>query len=272
MGQHKWKKVMKNEIKISSWNVNGIRACKNKGFLTWLEKENPDILCIQETKAHEDQLSEDLLEPPGYSTLFSSATKKGYSGVALYYKNEHTPLKLEGNLGIEEFDNEGRTIIAEFDSFILFGCYFPNGQRDHNRVPYKLKYSEEILKRALKLKKARKKPIIITGDVNTAHAEIDLKNPKANKKTTGFLPIERAYLDKVINKGFVDIFRNLHPDEEGHYTWWTYRSNCRERNIGWRIDYFLISEDLSPFVKDCYHLPKVMGSDHCPIVLKLQVP
>lgn len=262
---------MKNDIKIISWNVNGIRACKNKGFLSWLEKENPDILCIQETKAQIDQLSEDLLGPSGYSSLFSSAQKKGYSGVALYYKNHLSIINLEGSLGIEEFDNEGRTIIAEFDDFILFDCYFPNGQRDHNRVPYKLRYSEEILKRALKLKKEKDKPVIITGDVNTAHHEIDLKNPKANKKTTGFLLNERAYLDKVLNKGFVDIFRDLHKEEEGHYTWWTYRSNCRERNIGWRIDYFFISEDLSPSVKSCYLQPKVMGSDHCPIVLELSL-
>ncbi|RLA64175.1 MAG: exodeoxyribonuclease III [Epsilonproteobacteria bacterium] len=257
------------EIKIVSWNVNGIRACQRKGFEDWLNTERPDIVCLQETKASPEQLDESLVENNNYLTYYSSAEKKGYSGTAIFSLKALDEPKVTIGLGIPKFDCEGRTVIAEYNDFFLINGYFPNGQRDHGRVPYKLEYSRAVAKRALELEK--KKPVIITGDVNTAHSEIDLKNPRANKNSTGFLQIERAWIDEFINQGFTDIFRELHPGEEGQYTWWTYRANARERNIGWRLDYFFITQGMLKSVSDCYHLPKVMGSDHCPTVLKIKI-
>ncbi len=254
--------------KLASWNVNGIRACEKKGLLEWIKKDKPSILCMQETKAHPEQLSQDLINNKNYYTYYASAEKKGYSGVALFSSKKNPEPKVTIGLGIEEFDREGRTIIAEYDDFILFNGYFPNGQRDHGRVPYKLSYSREVVKQALALKKKKKKPVIICGDINTAHQEIDLANPKTNKKTTGFLPNEREWVSDCLEQGFNDVFRVHHPEETGHYTWWTYRGDCRDRNIGWRIDYFLVTDELLKQVKKSYHLPKVMGSDHCPIVLE----
>lgn len=262
--------MKRKNLKISSWNVAGIRACEKKGFHDWVSQSNPDIICLQETKALPEQLSEELVNPKKYDATYAPAQRKGYSGVATWVKNgidyEHT----EG-LGIEEFDCEGRTLITEFEDFILFNCYFPNGKRDHSRVPYKLDYSREVASQALKLKKKSKKEIIITGDYNTAHHEIDLANPKTNKNTTGFLPIEREWMDEFSQQGFTDLFRHFTPDENGHYTWWTYRSNCRERNIGWRIDYFWGSNDIISKVKSCTISSDVLGSDHCPINLKIQL-
>ena len=255
------------KYKLYSWNVNGIRACAKKGFLDFLNKEKPDVLCVQETKAHPEQLDEELKCPKGYQSYFASAEKKGYSGVALYIKNKMKPLKVDVGIGIKKFDSEGRTLVAYFDKFILIGGYYPNGQHDHGRVPYKLDYSNSILKLAKKLEKEHEKPVILTGDFNTAHTDIDLKNPKSNKDSTGFLPIEKKFLDKLLSKGYVDIFREIHPAEEGHYTWWSYRSTCRERNIGWRIDYFFVPEILNKKSTQASILPNVMGSDHCPLNL-----
>jgi len=255
------------EIKIVSWNVNGIRACQRKGLEDWLLKERPDILCLQETKASPDQLEESLVESDNYFTFYSSAKKKGYSGTSIFSLRALDEPKIELGLGIPKFDVEGRTVIAEYKDFFLINGYFPNGQRDHGRVPYKLEYSREVAKKALELEKI--KPVIVTGDINTAHQEIDLKNPRENRNSTGFLEVERAWIDEFIGQGFIDIFRELHPGEEGQYTWWTYRANARERNIGWRLDYFFITKGILKNVNKCYHLPEVMGSDHCPTVLTI---
>ena len=260
------------KLKIASWNVNGIRACTKKGFLEWLQGESPDICGLQETKSQEDQVPPEVRENPHYYNFYSSAKKRGYSGVGLLCSKNLPKPKVTEGIGHEKFDSEGRTLIAEFDSFFLINGYFPNGQRDHNRVPFKLEYSRLVEEKATELRKKHKKPVIILGDFNTAHKAIDLKNPKTNLKTTGFLPIERDWMDKFVEKGYIDIFRELHPNEEGHYTWWTYRGDCRERNVGWRIDYFFITEEVRSWVKNCYHQPFTMGSDHCPLFLELEIP
>jgi exodeoxyribonuclease III len=254
-------------MKIISWNVNGIRACAKKGFLQWLATEKPDILCVQETKAWPEQLDEELKNPKGYTSYFACAEKKGYSGVAFYIKSRLRPLKVDVGIGKKKFDSEGRTLIAHFEKFIIIGGYYPNGQHDHGRVPYKLEYSNAILKIAKNLEDETAKPVILTGDFNTAHHPIDLKNPKSNKESTGFLPIERKFMDKLQAKGYIDIFRERHPGQEGHYTWWSYRSTCRERNIGWRIDYFFVPESMNKKTTKAGILPSVLGSDHCPISL-----
>lgn len=254
-------------MKLVSWNVNGIRAVAKKGLMQWLADERPDVLCLQETKAHPSQLDETLTKPEGYRTFWSSAKKKGYSGVAIFLR-EDNDLVREG-LEIEEFDCEGRTLTAEFKDFILINGYFPNGQHDLGRVPYKLRYSDTVMDYAKKLKESLNKPVIICGDFNTAHRPIDLARPKANEGNTGFLPEERAWIDKFIANGFVDIFRE-HETGPDHYTWWSYRAGARGKNIGWRIDYFFITPDLKDRVERIYHQPHVMGSDHCPVVLELK--
>lgn len=254
-------------MKIITWNVNGIRAAQRKGLMDWIKKETPDILCLQETKAHPSQLDEEVLSPPDYETHWSSAEKKGYSGVALFLK--HKPVKVEEGLGIPEFDAEGRTLITEYPDFILFNGYYPNGQHDLGRVPFKLKYSNIVLETALKIHKKKKKPIILSGDFNTAHKPIDLARPKANEGNTGFLPEERAWIDKLVASGFIDIFREFESGPD-HYTWWSYRAGARRKNIGWRIDYFFITPDLRDRVKSAYHQPEIMGSDHCPVVIELK--
>jgi exodeoxyribonuclease-3 len=229
--------MVKKTIKISSWNVAGLRACEKKGFHDWVKTSKPDIICLQETKALPEQLSEELVQPKGYEAVYAPAQRKGYSGVATWVKKgiEH---KHKVGLGVDKFDCEGRTLISEFDTFFLINCYFPNGKRDHSRVEYKLEFCRKVASVALDLKKKKKKEVIITGDYNTAHHEIDLANPKTNKKTTGFLPKEREWMDEFKAQGFSDLFREFTPEQNGHYTWWTYRGDCRERNIGWRIDYF----------------------------------
>ena len=252
---------------IVSWNVAGLRACEKKGFYDWYLQHDADVICMQETKALPEQLSDRLVSPDNHEALYAPAVKKGYSGVSTWVR-KGINVKHTVGLGIEEYDCEGRTIISEFEDFILINCYFPNGQRDHGRVPYKLAYSEEVAKRALGLKKKTKKEVVITGDYNTAHEEIDLANPKTNKKSTGFLPIEREWFTNFLARGFTDVFRSLNPDENGHYTWWTYRSNCRERNIGWRIDYFCVTNEFTDRISACNHLNSILGSDHCPLELK----
>ena len=225
---------------LISWNVNGIRASYKKGFKDWLLEENPDIFCAQETKANFDQLPSDLVNIADYISYFHSAEKKGYSGVAVYSK--YKPEQFSSGFGDTFFDNEGRTIIVNFKEFILFNVYFPNGQRSDK--------------------------IVICGDVNTAHKEIDLARPKENSNVSGFLPIEREWIDKLIDNNFIDTFR-LFNGEPDNYTWWNMRTRARDRNVGWRIDYFFVTENLVNNVKNSSILSDVMGSDHCPIKLNL---
>lgn len=252
-------------MRLISWNINGIRAISKKGFFEWVHKESPDILCLQETKAHPDQLTFDILHPKGYRTYWSSAERKGYSGVAIFTKQE--PLKVQEGLGVEEFDKEGRTLIAEYPDFTLFNIYYPNGSSGNVRVPFKMAFYDAFLSTVEKLKKKGKK-IIICGDVNTAHMDIDLSRPKENEKNTGFLPEERAWMTKFINHGYIDTFRHFYK-EPGHYTWWDYKSRARERDIGWRLDYFFISENMLPQLKKAFILKEVMGSDHCPVGIEI---
>ncbi len=255
-------------MKLISWNVNGIRAAMRKGFLEWLEKESPDVLCLQETKAHPDQLGFELTHPAGYKAYFSSSqVKKGYSGVVIYTKEE--PINVEEGFGIEKFDQEGRTIVTEFKDFILFNVYFPNGKASTERLQYKLEFYEAFLKHIEGLRKKGKK-IIFCGDVNTAHKAIDLARPKQNEDISGFLPIERKWIDRVVEKGYIDSLREFH-EEPNLYTWWSMRSGARERNVGWRIDYFFLQAELKKYLTDSYTMPDVMGSDHCPIAIELDL-
>ncbi|PIQ25200.1 exodeoxyribonuclease III [bacterium (Candidatus Blackallbacteria) CG17_big_fil_post_rev_8_21_14_2_50_48_46] len=253
---------------LISWNVNGIRSVERKGFLEWLETAQPDLLCLQETKAWPDQLSEELLSGHGYHTYWAKAEKKGYSGVATFARKEPKAVKM--GLGIERFDREGRVVVSDHEDFLLYNIYFPNGQRDHGRVRYKLDFYEALLEE-LNREVAQGRKVIITGDWNTAHQEIDLKNPKTNQDTSGFLPEERAMLDRYIEEGYVDTFRQLNPDARDRYSWWSYRVNARERNIGWRIDYFFVSQNLLPWVSKAEILDQVPGSDHCPVTLTLKL-
>lgn len=252
--------------KILSWNVNGIRAAYKKGILDWFEKEKPDMLCLQETKAHPEQLTNDLLNVNGYKAYFSSAEKKGYSGVVTYTKEE--PVNVEHGIGIKKFDSEGRFIITEFESFTLFNIYFPNGKARKERLDYKMNFYDAFLKHCKKLLKQGKK-IVVCGDVNTAHKEIDLARPKANEKTSGFLAEEREWIDKFLKAGFVDTFRMFNTEPE-NYTWWDMITRARDRNVGWRIDYFYASENLKDNIKSASIHSSVMGSDHCPIELELK--
>ncbi len=253
-------------MRIYSWNVNGIRAVFKKDFLDWVHSEEPDILCLQETKIQEDQLTDDMINIDGYYSYFSFAEKKGYSGVAVYTKEK--PLSVEHGIGIQEFDSEGRILILEYPKFVLLNIYFPNGQRDDIRLNYKLDFSDAMLEHCNKLRE-KGKNIIMCGDYNTAHREIDLKNPKENEDRSGFLPIEREWIDKLISNGYIDTFRYFYPDRV-KYSWWTYRFKARERGVGWRIDYHFVSDDLIKDVKDADIMDEVMGSDHCPVVLVLK--
>ena len=252
---------------LLSWNVNGIRAVKNKGFLEWLQKESPEILCVQETKAHPNQLDSDLKEPPGYQTYWAYPERKGYSGVALYTREE--PLSLKYDFGEAGIDIEGRVIIAEYPGFTLFNIYYPNGKQGPERLKYKMTFYDVFLNYADTLKKQGKK-LVICGDVNTAHKEIDLARPKENSKVSGFLPEERAWIDKFISHGYVDTFRQFNK-EPNQYTWWDLKSGARARNVGWRIDYFFVSENLLPSVTSAFIMPEVIGSDHCPIGINLKI-
>lgn len=252
-------------MNIYSWNVNGLRAVSKKGFFEFINSENPDILCIQETKLQLDNLSEEIKNINGYYSYFSCAEKKGYSGVATYTKEK--PISVKHGIGIEKFDSEGRILIIEFADFILFNIYFPNGQKDEERLKYKLDFYDAILDYLNKLK-AENKKLIVCGDYNTAHNEIDIKNAKANEKYSGFLPIERAWIDKFISQGYADTFRSIHKDVV-KYSWWSYRFKARERNAGWRIDYFFVTENLMKNIKSAEILNEVMGSDHCPVTISL---
>ncbi|MBZ0294829.1 MAG: exodeoxyribonuclease III [Anaerolineae bacterium] len=253
-------------MKLYSWNVNGIRAVQKKGFLDWLQTAQPDILGLQETKASPDQLDEALLKPEGYYSYWASAERKGYSGVALYSRTE--PKSVQIGLSIPEYDSEGRTIVAEYDDFVFITAYFPNGGRDHSRIPYKMAYKAAFLDYCNGLC-SDGKPVIFCGDVNTSHRPIDLARPKENEKKTGFMPEERVWIDQVLENGYLDIFRTLNPELEGAYTWWTARGGARERNVGWRLDYFFISPDLRERVVTCDIHADILGSDHCPVSLTL---
>ncbi len=254
--------------KILSLNVNGIRAAERKGFLSWLNEESPDIICLQETKVHDPEiLSEELLQPNGYNAFWSCATeRKGYSGVVIYSKKK--PLSIKTSFGNSILSKEGRMILAEYDKYYLINLYFPNGGMSQARADYKLEFYRLFLNYIKKLDK--KKPIIFCGDINTAHQEIDLARPKENSKHTGFLPIEREWLSKWIATGFLDTFRILHPQDKEEYSWWDMKTRARERNIGWRIDYFFISKRLEKNLKEAFIMQDVIGSDHCPVGIILK--
>lgn len=256
---------MATPLRFYSWNVNGIRAAQKKGFIDWLLAIQPDILAVQETKAGPDQLDEALLKPPGYHTYWAESTlRKGYSGVALYCKAE--PKHVQVGLGIEQYDQEGRTLIAEYGDFVFLTGYFPNGGAENERVPFKLEYSDAFVAYC-DARRAEGKRIIFCGDVNTSHNEIDLARPKDNENKTGFMPIERAWMDKLVQThGYVDTYRTLHPDK-AEYSYWSMRQGARARNVGWRLDYFFVSPDVMPFVQSAAIHTDVMGSDHCPVSL-----
>ena len=253
-------------VKITTWNVNGFRAILRKEALSWIPDVGSDILCFQETKLQLDQITEEQASLEGYSSVWHSAERKGYSGVVTFSKPE--PVDTEKGIGIKEFDVEGRVIRSQYEDYFLYNIYFPNGGQENKRVPYKLSFYEKLLEICDRLHQDGKN-IIITGDFNTAHNEIDLKNPKSNEKNTGFLPEEREWIDLYLKHGFVDAFRELHPERE-EYTWWTYRFNARKNNAGWRLDYFLVSEKYMKFVEDVIIHSNIMGSDHCPVSLILK--
>lgn len=253
-------------MKILCWNVNGIRAIHKKGFTEWMKEANPDILCLNETKASPEQLPDELLNIPGYTSYFSSSTvKKGYSGVAIYTKEK--PLKVSHGYGDPRFDDEGRIIIAEYKNFTLINNYYPNGKASPERLKYKLDFYEAFLDYANALKK-KGKNVVVCGDFNTAHKEIDLARPKENSKVSGFLPVEREWLDKFVADGYVDTFR-MFNQEGNNYTWWDMVTRARERNVGWRIDYFFVNEKFKSKVKNAFILADVMGSDHCPYGIEI---
>ena len=254
--------------KILCWNVNGIRAVKKIGFLEWLYRESPDILCVQETKANPEQLEEDLREPPGYHVYWNYPERKGYGGVATFTREK--PRNVEKDFAMPELDLEGRVIISEYADFILFNVYFPNGKKDESRLKYKMAFYEGFFHFVEPLRQRGEK-LIICGDYNTAHKEIDLARSKENEKVSGFLPVERAWLDKLVAHGYRDTFR--HFNKEPHqYTWWDYKTRARKRNVGWRIDYIFVTANLLESVSRAFIMPEVMGSDHCPIGIILETP
>ena len=253
-------------MKIITWNVNGIRAALGKNALDWAFAQKPDALCLQEVKARPEQLNEEQLAALKLPYIWNPAERPGYSGVTTFYKNKPDEVVL--GMGNAQFDNEGRVIQTVWPGLRLFNIYFPNGQRGHDRVQYKLDFYAHLLDLCKALHK-KGEHIVITGDFNTAHMPIDLKNPKANEKTSGFMPEEREWVQKFLDNGFVDAFRYLYP-EKVQYTWWTYRLNARARNIGWRLDYYLVSESLLLKVKDVIIHDQAMGSDHCPVELLLK--
>ena len=253
-------------MKISTWNVNGLRAVLQKGFLDWTKTSDPDVICLQEIKAKAIQVEEEVQNLDGYQSFWNPAQRAGYSGVLTYSKKE--PVETKFGLGIPRFDEEGRLIRTEFPGFYLYNIYFPNGKRDQTRLDYKLDFYAQLLEECDQLHKDGKR-IVITGDFNTAHNDIDLANPKANSKVSGFLPEERAWIDRYMEHGFVDAFRVLYP-ERVQYTWWTYRFGARKRNIGWRLDYYLVSESMMTYVNDVVVQDQVLGSDHCPVTLDLK--
>ena len=250
-------------MKLVSWNVNGLRAIYKKGFEESFKELDADIFCIQETKMQEGQIELDL---QGYYQYYNYAERKGYSGTAVFTKKE--PLNVEYGIGIEEHDKEGRVITLEFDRFYMVNCYTPNSGRELARLEYRMTWEEAFKKYLIELDK--QKPVIICGDLNVAHTEIDLKNPKSNRKNAGFTDEERSKIESLLNSGFTDTFRKIYPDKEGAYTWWSYMFNARANNAGWRIDYFLVSDRISKNIKDAYIYSEIMGSDHCPVGLEIE--
>ncbi|HPR18397.1 MAG TPA: exodeoxyribonuclease III [Candidatus Cloacimonadota bacterium] len=253
-------------MKLLSWNVNGLRAVLKKGFLEILHTENPDILAIQETKLQEDQIPPEINEINGYYKYWNFAEKKGYSGVAIFTNTE--PEKVEYSIGDPAYDTEGRLIIAHFTDFVLINCYFPNGQMSEERLQYKLAYYDRMFD-LVESMRAEGKNVIVCGDFNTAHKEIDLANPKQNEETSGFLPIERAWMDKIIEHGWIDTFRRFNQESD-QYSWWTYRFGARDRNVGWRIDYFFTNNENLKNIKNAFIRQDIMGSDHCPVGVEIE--
>lgn len=258
---------MSRAIKILSWNVNGIRAAAKKGFLDWLADVSPDILCVQETKAQPEQLTNKLLNPPGYTSHWHSAVKKGYSGVAVYAKEP--PVNVHMGMGEKRFDDEGRVIRLDFDDFTLLNVYFPNGKMNADRLKYKMDFYEAFLGYVEEIRTKVPK-LVFLGDVNTAHNEIDIARPKENSKKSGFLPMEREWIDKAVATGYADTFRSLNNDVV-QYSWWDLKSRARERNVGWRIDYIFVTTELLDSVKSAFIMSDVMGSDHCPVGIELEL-
>lgn len=251
-------------MKLISWNVNGLRACLNKGFMDFFEKENADIFCIQETKMQEGQI-ELILE--GYYQYWNSAEKKGYSGTAIFTKQK--PINVTYGIGKEEHDKEGRVITLEFEKFYMVDIYTPNSKRELERLGYRMEWEDEIRNYLSTLDKT--KPVIMCGDLNVAHKEIDLKNPKTNRRNAGFTDEERSKMTELLNAGFTDSFRYIYPDKENMYSWWSYMFHAREKNAGWRIDYFIVSKKIENKIKDASIYSEIMGSDHCPVGLEISI-
>ena len=249
-------------MKLISWNVNGIRACLNKGFSDFFKEVNADIFCLQETKCQPEQIN---LEFEGYTSYWNSAERKGYSGTAIFTKKQ--PVNVTYGMGIEEHDKEGRIITLEFENFYLVTNYTPNAKRELERLDYRMVWEDEIRKYLLELNK--KKPVIMCGDLNVAHEEIDLKNPKTNKGNAGFTNEEREKMTELLNAGFIDSYRYLYP-EKIEYSWWSYMGHAREKNVGWRIDYFIVSNDFRENIKDATIYTEILGSDHCPVGLEIK--
>ena len=250
-------------VKLISWNVNGIRACINKGFIDFFKFIDADMFCIQETKMQEGQVE---IELPGYYQYWNSAIKKGYSGTAIFTKTK--PINVTYGIDKEIHDTEGRVITLEYNEFYLVNVYTPNSQRELTRLEYRMTWEDEFRKYLQKINK--KKPVVICGDLNVAHKEIDLKNPKTNRRNAGFTDEEREKMTDLLDVGFIDTYRKLYPEQENKYTWWSYMANARERNIGWRIDYFLVSNNLDNKIREADIYPEIFGSDHCPVGLKLE--
>ena len=250
-------------MKLISWNVNGIRACLQKGFMDFFNEIDADIFCLQETKLQEGQVELDL---PGYHQYWHYAEKKGYSGTAIFTKEE--PISVTLGIGVEQHDHEGRVITAEYPEFFVVTVYTPNSQRELTRLAYRMEWEADFLAYIKKLEE--KKPVIFCGDLNVAHKEIDLKNPKTNRKNAGFTDEERACFTKLVESGMVDTFRHFYPDLEGAYSWWSYMGGARAKNVGWRIDYFVTSESLKDRLVDAKIHPDIMGSDHCPVELDIE--
>ena len=251
-------------MKLISWNVNGLRAVVNKGFKEFFKEIDADIFCIQETKCQKDQID---LEFKGYTSYWNSAEKKGYSGTAIFTKQK--PLNVTYGIGKEEHDKEGRVITLEFEKFYMVNIYTPNSKRELERLDYRQLWEDEIRAYLLKLKE--NKSVVMCGDLNVAHTEIDLKNPKTNRKNAGFTDEERAKMTELLNAGFVDTYRYKYPEVEGKYSWWSYMFHAREKNAGWRIDYFIVSENLKDKIEDAKILDDIYGSDHCPVELDLNI-
>lgn len=249
-------------MKLISWNVNGIRACLNKGFAGSFKQLDADIFCLQETKCQPEQVD---LEFQGYTSYWNSAEKKGYSGTAIFTKQK--PLNVTYGIGIEEHDKEGRVITLEFEKFYMVDIYTPNSKRELERLDYRQVWEDEIRKYLLKLNET--KPVIMCGDLNVAHEEIDLKNPKTNRHNAGFTDEERQKMTELLDSGFIDSFRYLYPDKENAYSWWSYMGHAREKNVGWRIDYFIVSKSIENEIKEATIYPEIIGSDHCPVGLEI---